>query len=164
MPRSTGSAELLQKILVPLDGSRLGESAVGYVERAADPSRTEIILLQVVAPVGVGKVIREGESSAYRGHALRRMRAERYLETLRKRLGRRGLRARAVVRSGDPAEEILDCAAAERVTLIAMSTHGRTGLRRVLFGSVAEAVLRKSSLPILLARAGAGQGTAKKPS
>jgi nucleotide-binding universal stress UspA family protein len=88
-------AVLLKKILVPLDGSRLGESAVGYVERAADPSRTEIILLQVVAPVGAGEGIREGESSAYRGHALRRMRAERYLETLRKRLGRRGLGAEA---------------------------------------------------------------------
>ncbi len=59
------------------------------------------------------------------------------------------------VRSGDPAEEILQRAAAVRVNLIATSTHGGTGVRRVLFGSVAQAVLSKSFLPILLAPADA---------
>ncbi len=125
------------------------------MERVADPSGAEIILLQVVAPVGGGEVTREGKSSAHRGHALRRIRAERRLETLRKRLRRRGLRALGFVRSGDPAQQILQCAVAERVNLIAMSTHGGTGVRRVLFGSVAKAVLRKSFLLILLAPADA---------
>lgn len=111
MPRSTGNAVPVKKVLVPLDGSPLGESDVGYVERAVDPSRTEIILLQVVASVGVGEVIREGESSVYRGHALRRIRAERYLEPLRKRLGRWGLGAEAGGRLAKMApghEELLD--------------------------------------------------------
>ncbi len=64
-----------------------------------------------------------------------------------------GARARVLVRSGDPAEEILACAKAEHVGLIAMSTHGRSGLRRTLFGGVAEAVVRRAPLPVLLVRA-----------
>lgn len=65
--------------------------------------------------------------------------------------------------SGDSAEEILHCAPADLASPIAMSTYGGTGLRRVLFGSVAEAVLSKSFLRILLARADVGEKTVKKP-
>jgi nucleotide-binding universal stress UspA family protein len=79
--------------------------------------------------------------------------AARYLDSVRRRLGRRGVRTRMLVRAGDPVEEILACARAERVALVAMSTHGRSGLRRALFGSVAQGVLRRVPVPILLVRA-----------
>ena len=76
--------------------------------------------------------------------------AWQYLAGLQGALARRGRTVRTAVRSGQAAEQILACARLERVRLIAMSSHGRSGLRRALFGSVAQAVLRKARLPVLL--------------
>jgi len=143
---------IFRKILVPLDGSPLAESVIDYVERMADPARTTVTLLQVVAPVKPGSLLRLDESAALRTIADQRAKAEEYLERIRARLARRRIAARTVVRAGDPAAIIVDRARAEGVDLIALTTHGRTGLRRLLMGSVAEAVLRKSSVPVVLAR------------
>jgi nucleotide-binding universal stress UspA family protein len=76
--------------------------------------------------------------------------AWRYLERLQKRLKQRRRTVRTMVRSGQAADEILACAWAERVDVIAMSSHGRSGLQRVLLGSVAQAVVRNARLPVLL--------------
>jgi nucleotide-binding universal stress UspA family protein len=62
------------------------------------------------------------------------------------------VRARAVLGLGTPASEIVETAKAERADLIAMTTHGRTGLRRAIFGSVAAAVLRDAAIPVLVIR------------
>jgi nucleotide-binding universal stress UspA family protein len=143
---------IFRKILVPLDGSPLAEFVIDYVERMADPARTTVTLLQVVAPIKPGTLLRLDESAALRTIADQRAKAEQYLERIRARLARRRIAARTVVRAGDPAAIIVDRARAEGVDLIALTTHGRTGLRRLLMGSVAEAVLRKSSVPVVLAR------------
>jgi nucleotide-binding universal stress UspA family protein len=66
------------------------------------------------------------------------------------------------MRAGDPATEILRAAPVQRAGLIAMPTHGRTGLRRVLLGSVAEAVVRRSPLPVLLVRRAARRARRRK--
>jgi len=79
--------------------------------------------------------------------------SEKYLEGVEKELTGRGLRVTSVVRYGHAAEEILDHAAFAGIDLIAMSTHGRTGVGRWFLGSVAEKVLRASSTPLLLLRA-----------
>jgi universal stress protein A len=79
--------------------------------------------------------------------------AEGYLAEKERRLADRGIRVSSVVRYGPPAEEILDHARTSGIDLIAMSTHGRSGLERVLLGSVAERVLRESPVPVLLRRA-----------
>jgi nucleotide-binding universal stress UspA family protein len=79
--------------------------------------------------------------------------SEKYLEELEKELKGRGLRVSSVVRYGHAAEEILDHAAFSGADLIAMSTHGRTGVSRWVLGSVAEKVLRASTIPLLLVRA-----------
>lgn len=134
------------KVLVPLDGSRFGERALVAVARFTGPDRREVVLLQVVVPIDPAPLLPDGSAA--------RREAERYLDRVRKRLARRGIPVRVLVRSGDPAEEILGCAKAEGASLIAMSTHGRSGLRRTLFGSVAETVLRRATLPVLLVRAG----------
>ena len=150
-----------RKILVPLDGSRLAESVIDYVERIAEPARTTVTLLQVVAPVKPGSLLRLDESAALRTIADQRAEAERYLERIRARLTRRRIAARTVVRAGDPAAIIVDRVRAEGADLVAMTTHGRSGLRRLLMGSVAESVLRKSPATVLLTRRARG-GKAKR--
>lgn len=139
------------RVLVPLDGSKLAEAALGAAERISGRASSDMLLLSVVAPVNPAPLLRD-ESIPRRTLETRYGKAQRYLEAVRQRLERRGVRARVLVRSGDPAEEILACARAERVGLIAMSTHGRSGLGRALFGSVAEGVLRRARVPILLVR------------
>jgi nucleotide-binding universal stress UspA family protein len=150
-------------ILVPLDGSALGESVLDYVRWIADPRRTTLILLQVVPSVKPTGLVRGREAAAYRSLAEQEVRAGRYLDRIRARCGRHGIRAEVLVRAGDPAEEIVDCARTREADLIAMSTHGRSGLRRVLLGSVAEGVLRRSALPILLIRRTARATSTRRP-
>jgi nucleotide-binding universal stress UspA family protein len=83
---------------------------------------------------------------------LKELDAQGYLEPLVASLKAKGVRAGARVRIGDPATEIVAAAKEINADLIAMTTHGRTGLGRLLFGSVAEAVLRGSPIPVFLLR------------
>lgn len=85
-----------------------------------------------------------------------------HLEGLRARAAAAGLDAIARVQAGAPAEVILAVASAERPTLIVMGTHARSGVRRALFGSVAEAVLRRAPCPVLVDPS--GRGVADEPS
>jgi nucleotide-binding universal stress UspA family protein len=78
--------------------------------------------------------------------------ARQYLAPLADRLAARGVRVRADVRRGDPVREIVAAAGEIDADLIAMTTHGRSGLRRLLFGSVAEEVLRQAEIPVFLMR------------
>ncbi len=117
------------KVLVPLDVSRFREQVIGAVARFTGADRREVVLLQVVAPVNPAPLLRD-DSVARRTLETRYSKANAYLDGVRKRLGLRGVPARTLVHSGDPAEEILGCAKAEGASLIAMSTHGRSGLRR----------------------------------
>ncbi|MBI3328717.1 MAG: universal stress protein [Nitrospinae bacterium] len=64
----------------------------------------------------------------------------------------RGFKVEANVRYGEPVEGILDHVTSHHIDLIAMATHGRTGLKRLVLGSVAEQVLRRTSVPVLLVR------------
>jgi nucleotide-binding universal stress UspA family protein len=117
-----------------------------------------LTLLRVVDPINPAPLLRD-EAGARLRLAGRRGEAARYLDAVRRRLERRGIPARIVVRAGDPAQEILDYARSREMDLIAMSTHGRTGLRRAVFGSVAEAVGRQALVPVLLVRSQPGRKT-----
>ena len=135
------------KILVPLDGSPLAEAILPQVTELARVHGAELILLRVALAHGFpGADPTEAQLEAVRE-------GEKYLEGVEKELASRGLRASRVVRYGHAAEEILDHAAFGGIDLIAMSTHGRTGVGRWVLGSVAEKVLRASSTPLLLLRA-----------
>jgi nucleotide-binding universal stress UspA family protein len=78
--------------------------------------------------------------------------AVEYLAALALELRNRGIRVETRVRRGNPCDEILACARETAADLIAMTTHGRSGLGRLLFGSVAEEVLRHSDIPVFLMR------------
>jgi nucleotide-binding universal stress UspA family protein len=85
---------------------------------------------------------------------VRREEAERYLAKVVEPLADKGMRVERAVRGGKAAETIAAVANETRADLIAMATHGRSGLGRLLFGSVAEGVLRTAAVPVLLFKTG----------
>jgi nucleotide-binding universal stress UspA family protein len=140
---------MYRRALVALDGSEVAGTIMPFIFEIAGP--LEVTLLRVTVPVrpmiveGAGQPMFEDPESA-------RIDAEEYLAPLAADLRRRGVRVKTEVRRGEVAEEILKAARESKADVIAMTTHGRTGLGRLLFGSVAETVLRESELPVLLMR------------
>lgn len=131
---------MYQRVVVALDGSPVAEGILPFIEQIAGPLDIEVILLHVAKAVGAEAPI------------IADLNAQGYLEPLVGSLKAKGVRAGARVRIGDPATEIVEAAEELKADLIAMTTHGRTGLGRLLFGSVAEAVLRASPTPVFLMR------------
>ena len=135
---------MYRRVLVPLDGSRLAEAVLSFIEKVAGPLDMEIVLIQVVS-LTPEEVIGLAPNSARREPE-----ARQYLEPLASELRHRGLRARVEVASGVPATEIAAAAVRADADLIAMTTHGRSGFGRLLVGSIAEAVLRVAPVPVFL--------------
>ncbi len=132
----------LERILVPLDGSDLSERILAQVSRLLHTSDCEVMLVRVLPEQLV-------QSEAI-GTGLVET-AQRHLDKIAKRLAEGGATVRTEVLAGEPAARILAFALEYDPSLIAMSTHGRTGLARWTSGSVAERVLRHSKFPLLLA-------------
>src|SRR6185295_13791166 len=124
--------------------SMTAEAILPQVRRILYRSDSEVILVQAVPapPIEEGLRVVEAELGA----------AKVYLAGKAENLQDAGVRARSLVRVGSPVGVILDVVAEEKATLIAMATHGSKGLKRLVFGSVAEAVIRKSPVPVLLVR------------
>ncbi len=123
----------VQRILWATDLSPVSEGAWRYALTLADVLAAEVILLHVVRPL--------------EEHHLAHL--ERELERRQQAVETLGLRARRKVLVGVPADVIVAEAQADQADLIVVGTHGRTGLLHVLLGSVAEAVIRKASCPVL---------------
>ena len=133
---------MLSRILVPLDGSILADRVLLHVRRLLLREDAEVLLFRVLEAPSHGrpKVVQEME----RGFA------STHLEDQRRRLADQGARVRSEVAEGDPADEILKRCETWRPALVTMSTHGRTGLDRWVWGSVAERVLREVRHPVFL--------------
>ena len=142
---------MYRRVLVPLDGSRVAEAILPFIEQIAGPLDMEVLLVRVV-PLTSMDVVGMAKESQAGAPILRELDAQGYLEPLVASLKAKGVRAGARVRIGDPATEIVAAAKEINADLIAMTTHGRSGLGRLLFGSVAEAVLRGSPIPVFLLR------------
>jgi nucleotide-binding universal stress UspA family protein len=141
-------------ILVPLDGSQRSEAVLPVVERLMVPYRVTVALLHAVEP---GPAVGPSGVDLVGGDEPRRIaEAEAYLAEVAARLEARGLHATRSVQTGFPVDVIERAARATPPSLIAMSTHGRTGLGRLLLGSVAEHVARGASVPVLLWKAPVG--------
>lgn len=142
---------MLKKILVPLDGSPLAEKAIGYAAELSIPTGATILLVRVANSHTLpGVDPRERKEGAI-------FEAEQYLTQTAATLIERGYACEAAVPFGQPAECIAEQARLNGSSLIVMSSHGRTGAARLLFGSVAEAVVARSSIPVLLTRAWTSQ-------
>ena len=138
---------MYKRILVPLDGSPLAEGVLPHVQELARSIGAEVVLLRVAfAHIFPGADPVETQVTAVQE-------AEAYVADRARTLQDAGVRAEGKVRYGDPVEEIVDHVTWDHIDLIAMATHGRTGLKRVVLGSVAEQVLRRSPIPMLLLRA-----------
>lgn len=134
----------MHSILLPLDGSPLAERVLPEVRRLALRKECEIILVRAVVPPPV-------ENSIMALDAMLSA-AREYLLDVRDRLAREGFRVRAVIRPGSAVGVILEVAEEENATLLALATHGETGLKRLLVGSVAEDLLRRSPIPMYVIR------------
>ena len=154
---------MYDRILVPLDGSKIGEAALPYVEglvsKLAPGTKVEVALLQVVSSL-THYVVAGGEDMAsvpiaYTEKEIERFKKEalEYLDKAGEGLRSKGAVVNIVVGVGGSAEEILRVADDLKVDLVAMSTHGRSGLSRWAFGSAADRVLRGGKTPVLMVRA-----------
>jgi nucleotide-binding universal stress UspA family protein len=140
-------------ILVPLDGSDVAEQVLPHVQSLA-MSSTKITLLRSVPriPSHTIDLDRTAPSplAALRAHEAE---AQTYLDSVAEKLRTNGIQvATIVIEQNDPHEAIIDFALANGIDIIAMATHGRSGLGRLIFGSVAEQILHQSPLPLLVVR------------
>ena len=141
----------IKKILVPLDGSEQSLAVLPFVEDLARALDASLILLNVVLPltayVGAEFIVPTGDFlNEQLGWA------RQFLARIVKELEERGLRASQLVLVGSGVSEIVQSAHDAGADLIALSTHGRSGLARSLMGSVAEGVVRRTTLPCLVVR------------
>jgi nucleotide-binding universal stress UspA family protein len=152
-----------KRALVPLDGSPVAEAIIPFILEFAGPLDMAVRLVRVVEPIAA--VIADGTASAIVDDPRARERdAEEYLAPLAAELRGRGVAAEWEVRHGTAATAILAAATSFGADLIAMSTHGRSGLGRLLFGSVAEQVLRQADVPVFLMRQTEAQVAARAAS
>ncbi|RME49260.1 MAG: universal stress protein [Chloroflexi bacterium] len=150
---------MYRKVLIPLDGSPFAERILPHIERLISSAETELILFHVVEPFHhvVSPETRAGLTDAEITNF--RESATLYLKRVRGELREMGLQAHVQTAHGDVASAICDTAQAQGADLIAMTTHGRSGVGRWAFGSVADRVIRTASQPVLLVR-----GTTDTPS
>lgn len=149
---TTATEPFFPRVLVALDGSALAEEALERTISLIGESTGEFVLVRVEdAPIAA-------VSSTWVSEATVRVR-EGYLEPLAERFrsDQRTIRTRAVVHH-DPARAILDTAKEEHAFAIALATHGRTGVRRAMIGSVADKVIRGASVPVLVCPPASGRG------
>jgi universal stress protein A len=141
-----------QKILAPTDFSEPSRIGLRTAKDLAAGDKAECILIHVVAPV---RAIPPSGPAAHSGFELSAVMQEledaatKSLEETSLQMASEGIRARSLVVQGTPAEEIAAAAEREEADVIVIATHGWTGWRRFVFGSVAEKVVRLARCPVL---------------
>jgi nucleotide-binding universal stress UspA family protein len=151
-----------KRLLVPTDFSPASTAALRYATKLADPKATEVIVVFVVEPIvyapagyayavaDLGAVLEEQQRGG-------RMQLQRVGRQWRARLPK----LRTVLMTGSPATSIVSAAKKVKADAIVIATHGRTGLKHVLLGSVAERVVRMAQCPVITVRSGAGSARAR---
>jgi nucleotide-binding universal stress UspA family protein len=156
-----------QRILVPVDGSELAAGAIPHAEAIATLAKAQVVLIQVIpttamlvsetasASPGLGLPTVDPFVSSAQFDSMEDTivgEAKKTLETAAAALRASSLQVDTVIFQGAPSDGILTYANEHKIDLIVMATHGRTGLSRALFGSVAESVLHRAPCPVLLVR------------
>ena len=141
---------------MPLDGSRMGETAIPHAEELAKAFGAELVLFQafLTSAFGAAYEYRSMSSPEFEEQKERiRASAMTYLSRLERAFQKKGLIASSVVGEGHAADQILQFAEGDRIDLIAMSTHGRSDIGRWVFGSVTDKILHAGNTAVLTVRA-----------
>lgn len=154
---------MYKKILVPLDGSEFSECSLEHVKAIAIGCKVpEVVLLRVVEPVSSATYAAYAEVHGDWVTQIEKQdqaEAESYLSKLADNLRKEGIAAQTTIVSGRPSEEILDYASNNQVDLIIMSTHGKAGLSRWVFGSVTGKILHDSAVPVMVVPSPSGRSS-----
>jgi nucleotide-binding universal stress UspA family protein len=145
---------MYKTILVPLDGSKRAERILPYVEELALKFEAKLVFLQVIEP-SVVLAAPYDMGHYYDVNQIERLsdEAKAYLSTLQASFGAKGINVETLVDNGPVVTCVLEEAVRKNVDLIAMASHGRSGLARAFYGSVAAGVLNQADRPLLLIRA-----------
>lgn len=145
---------MYKKVLVTLDGSPQAECVMPHLEAIARTGVEHIELISVVEPFEIptrGRI-------AINDDDLKKIAADlksdthKYLAGVAERLGHSGIKVHPIVLTGKPAETLIDYIGNNDVDLVIMATHGRSGINRLVWGSIAEKVLRSIGTPVLLVK------------
>ena len=143
---------MFEKILVCLDGSELAEQILPYITEQAKKFKSKVILIQAVAKPssvisGTGPVTGPALQDQIKAEEDK---ATKYLSRIATKLQGEEIAAEYATVEGAPGHEIVEYARENEVNLIAIATHGHSGIKRAILGSIADYVIRESHLPMLV--------------
>jgi nucleotide-binding universal stress UspA family protein len=155
---------VFERIIVPLDGSRLSAQAVPYASEIGKRFDAEVILVRVLSTSGLAILSQDtGFENAVATDIIAQearikdvdnaANAKRYLMNWAQSLKTQGVKVSFQVTIGSPAKSIMELAVAQQASLIVMMSHGRGWFKRAIMGSVADEILRGSLVPVLIIRA-----------
>jgi nucleotide-binding universal stress UspA family protein len=156
-------ATMYSKILAPLDGSKISESSLKHVQNIAlGCQATEIVLLTIIEPLTTqlseslySSALEQVPQLIQKEHARMQQKAEDYLDEIAAALMKEGLAVKTVVIKPEAnhgaADIIIDYARNNKIDLIIMSSHGRSGISRWTLGSVTDKIIRHAGVPVLTA-------------
>jgi nucleotide-binding universal stress UspA family protein len=140
-------------ILVPLDGSKRAESILSHVETLARSFKSKVVFFVAIEPVLMleyNEII--GMSEFMEKNDYLKEKTASYLDSLQKKFSKKGIEVQTRIVHGPAVKAIVDAAERENADLVAMASHGRTGLSRTFYGSIAAGVLQRIDRPLLLIR------------
>jgi nucleotide-binding universal stress UspA family protein len=144
---------MYQTILVPLDGSKRAEAILPHVEEAAHRYEAQVVFLRVVTPPPYIMNTQSAQFDTWQEVIEQATQeAEGYLSAVQGEFREKGIAAKAEIAYGPIVETIIDAAERNNADLIAMASHGRTGLGSVFYGSVAAGILHRIDRPLLIIR------------
>ncbi|MCI0848553.1 MAG: universal stress protein [Chloroflexi bacterium] len=160
-PKSVAGKDLegcIHSVAVPLDGSKMAETVLPHVEKLARLLSLEVVLLRVVRmiPWAYGAHDRVPIDTTDIERSLE-LEAKEYLSTVQVRFAAKGLRCRSQVLHGVPWDEIAAFSGKANDMMVALSTHGRSGITRFVLGSVADKLIRSLETPVLVVRPSSSQ-------
>jgi nucleotide-binding universal stress UspA family protein len=156
--RKTKGKHLISRIILPLDGSEAGEAAITRVKELKFRFEAEVILLEVVPEGRHLRTIGGLDYILFPEQELETFKAEAnaYLGEVYKRLQRSKGELKIEIRSGEVAKEILNYAKRKKASLIAISSHGHSGMTKWVFGSTAQEIIQDSPIPVLVVKSALG--------
>jgi nucleotide-binding universal stress UspA family protein len=143
---------MYEKILVPLDGSKRAEMIRPHVRELASRFQATVIFLMIVEYIYSDGIGESHTSISGQNFKAKLRESEAYLKKVASKLQRKGITCKTIVSHGPVVEKIIEAAEFEDADLIAMTSHGRGGLGRIFYGSVAAGILNRVDRPLFIVR------------